>query len=154
MRWLVTVLLGMAGCAGESSDSAGEAATGSVEGGTTNAAAESGSGSGSGASDATPVESGSGSGAGDATVADAESGSGSGRAESDTTVADDATSSSSAGQTCEQAGGVCTCVGACPSAPLDPGLDASCPQPADEAGACSMMCCTRWDCPDPACADT
>jgi hypothetical protein len=52
----------------------------------------------------------------------------------------EATATTDAGDACADAGGTCVCAGTC-AGPTDPSLDAACPQPGDEAGSCSMVCC-------------
>lgn len=83
-------------------------------------------------------DSGSGSGSGSASVTAASAGTTEGTSGS-MTLGD---SSGNVGDACAMAGGMCQCAGTC-GTQTQPALDASCPQPPDEAGACSMECCVE-----------
>ena len=57
-----------------------------------------------------------------------------------------ASASASGGDDCVAMGGICDCAGGCQAGyELAPHLDGSCPQPPDEAGACSQSCCLPVD---------
>ena len=54
----------------------------------------------------------------------------------------DGASADGGGDTCESVGGTCDCSGGCdPGWALAPQLDATCPQPGPDSGACSQSCC-------------